>query len=717
MARKRKDRADGARGPRNARSDAAHDMFLKAFKKPIQLYRYLKQRNRESPIFLHRNLTYIENKPTSNRNKRGVFKVDSLLDWKLKNEVAHIDYNMRITFLGFYDNHNEYKVNQDEVSMETILMHLNRVVPYVENSLGYFNVVLNPNEATETRKVPALTIPAGTFKAESTSNQWVIAFNVQIMPKQLAQASTSDGIKVEPGEDGEEAEEDSKVFIKIYSCECFVFDEKHKCLLKDGEYSISMDEITRDPRIKSTREFAWESNLEDIRHLNPMQFAQNAPVLKFRVLWTKDECDRLVDRPVPLAETKTDQAQRNSDAINNNNGTPAMIGDVQSVERPKVILQFLYGRDGRTQTEIHIDFHCPFCERNCFALYGLLKHMTLCHSRFNCTLLPTADDFRIDISINDQQRNSSTASGNTSRSNRNTKRGPVRRSIVTDVLVNHPKRLPFSVNEFHPREPLETNNYRHAHHNRKYYHNISCTPVHPHEFDNDSESEVDPEWLKKTTVAMIDDFTDVNGGEKNIMTMWNLHVMKYNYIGDCQMPTACEKFVEVHGREILELNLYRNFLLHLISMHDYHLISPDVVYKSMLQLQVLLADFPEGIRVMSEAHSHQVRYWLEKGEQKQKLKQCAKPPATIVKPPVATEASTSKGAVPKTSVRGKRASYAKKTGPKVKTSESQKRPRDHPSTSSTEEPPKRRAYQRAPVPNVNKPNLRKSSLGRRTYHK
>ncbi len=37
----------------------------------------------------------------------------------------------------------------------------------------------------------------------------------------------------------------------------------------------------------------------------------------------------------------------------------------------------------------------------------------------------------------------------------------------------------------------------------------------------------DPEWLKIKTSKMIDDFTDVNDGEKEFMKIWNNHVQKY----------------------------------------------------------------------------------------------------------------------------------------------------------------------------------------------
>jgi len=90
--------------------------------------------------------------------------------------------------------------------------------------------------------------------------------------------------------------------------------------------------------------------------------------------------------------------------------------------------------------------------------------------------------------------------------------------------------------------------------------------------DYDSEGENDPHWMRSKTQMMIDEFTDVNEGEKEIMKMWNLHIMKFGFIGDCQISEACRLFVQENGRVIKEKNLRSNFLLHLMSLYDYGLI-------------------------------------------------------------------------------------------------------------------------------------------------
>lgn len=150
-------------------------------------------------------------------------------------------------------------------------------------------------------------------------------------------------------------------------------------------------------------------------------------------------------------------------------------------------------------------------------------------------------------------------------------------------------------------------------HFRLYHHTITCLPVYPNELDIDSESETDPLWLQQKTMMMIDEFTDVNEGEKELMKMWNLHVMKYNYVGDCQIPLACQMFLQMRGKELLEKNLYRNFVLHMCSLHDFGLLSPIALYQTVQMLNQMLADNAEAKEKMRESLRRQREHWLAVG--------------------------------------------------------------------------------------------------------
>jgi polycomb protein SUZ12 len=119
-------------------------------------------------------------------------------------------------------------------------------------------------------------------------------------------------------------------------------------------------------------------------------------------------------------------------------------------------------------------------------------------------------------------------------------------------------------------------------------------------------------------MMMIDDFTDVNEGEKELMKMWNLHVMKHGYVGDCQIPLACQMFLEKKGKELLMKNLYRNFILHMCSLFDFGLVSPVILYQTIQKLQDLMKEEGEdgNIRkVLQKSHAAQVERWLMNGGQ------------------------------------------------------------------------------------------------------
>ena len=82
---------------------------------------------------------------------------------------------------------------------------------------------------------------------------------------------------------------------------------------------------------------------------------------------------------------------------------------------------------------------------------------------------------------------------------------------------------------------------------RVYNHTVTLQAVRPSEMECDSEDEIDPEWLRLKTanvsnvtwrhnvrlltshllllvllLQLVDEFTDVNNGEKEIMKMWNI---------------------------------------------------------------------------------------------------------------------------------------------------------------------------------------------------
>ncbi|KAJ8963629.1 hypothetical protein NQ314_005529 [Rhamnusium bicolor] len=148
-------------------------------------------------------------------------------------------------------------------------------------------------------------------------------------------------------------------------------------------------------------------------------------------------------------------------------------------------------------------------------------------------------------------------------------------------------------------------------HNRLY--TTTCLPIYPKEMDVDSEGENDPEWLQNKTIMMIDEFTDVNEGEKELMKIWNLHVMKYGFVGDCQIPLACQIFVQHKGKELLLKNLYKNFVVHMCSLFDFGLVSAVCLYTTIQKLQEIVGETGAIRTILKESREAQMDNWSRSG--------------------------------------------------------------------------------------------------------
>merc|ERR1712150_123381 len=115
---------------------------------------------------------------------------------------------------------------------------------------------------------------------------------------------------------------------------------------------------------------------------------------------------------------------------------------------------------------------------------------------------------------------------------------------------------------------------------RTYFHPQTYLPLSSNEIQKHTTSDLLPKWAFHKIVKNIDEYTDVNDGEKEIMKMWSGFVSNINIVGDYQVPRAIDLFIEKYGRIIRENNWYKNFVLHLINLHDFHVITPKVVFEA-----------------------------------------------------------------------------------------------------------------------------------------
>lgn len=605
---------------------ADQELFLQAFEKPTQIYRFLRNRHGTSPIFLNRTLSYMKDRMSRNNKKRSSFKVNTLLD-TISHKTDTVGNYLNIVFIGLFDKNedNEDWKTGDMVNVYTTMYKITKNkrkecnADFQEILTHLSSVTINP--PTNVDKYPAVCIPMQALRPLSDQHTiYKVLFRVELLPifKNSSSFGNSDDLPSKR----------PKLCSANFGCELVVF-EKNCGSIGEGEYEAALQEFSSTSlKCFSPKKRTWEMLPESFIPVTlKFEVFNQCPMLKFRLNWSnasitnfvdaKDICKNLV------ADTKTNctSANDNNNFINNQQNT--LKPKIAMEEKLQIVYNFIYSNNTRQQTEYTQEVVCPWCGLDCLRLYALLKHLKLCHARFNFTYHPAGNGARIDVTINDSYDGSYAGSpydlvGPSGCSFARTC-GPVRRTSVTNLLVCRPRRQKTCLDEFLVLDEDDLTNQRPyiTGHNRLYHHTETCLPVHPKELDIDSEGEFDPLWLRQKTVQMIDEFSDVNEGEKELMKLWNLHVMKNGYVGDCQLPLACDMFLDAKGREIIQKNLYRNFILHMCSLFDYGLVSPETLYKTIQKLQGILSKYPEGQKLMSEYRETQLSYWLKVGIHKQ----------------------------------------------------------------------------------------------------
>lgn len=604
---------------------ADHELFLQAFEKPTQIYRFLRTRNLIAPIFLHRTLTYMSHRSSRTNFRRKAFKVDEMLSkvekMKGEQESHRVSSHLQLMFTGFFHKNDKPSHNSENeqhfVTLEVLLVkvcHKKRKdvsCPIKQVPTGKKQVPLNPDHnQTKPGSFPALAISSNEFEANNSHmvKSYSLLFRVTRQGRRDLNGMTN-------GEANENIEltEDIPVRRKrnssiredgerTYVAQMTVFDKNRRLQLLDGEYEVAMQEMEECP--VSKKRATWETIL-DGKRLPPFETFSQGPTLQFTLRWLGDANDKST-APVakPLATRNSDTTQENKpnsikptqtiavkDAVSTDlHNRKEKEVSLEPRQKMRIFYQFLYNNNTRQQTEARDDLHCPWCTLNCRQLYSLLKHLKLCHSRFVFNYVHHPKGARIDVSINECYDGS--YAGNPQDIHRQpgfafSRNGPVKRTPITHILVCRPKRTKPCMTEFQESEDGEVEQQRtySSGHNRLYFHSDTCLPLRPQEMEVDSEDEKDPEWLREKTITQIEEFTDVNEGEKEVMKLWNLHVMKHGFIADNQMNHACMLFVEQMGQRIIEKNLCRNFMLHLVSMHDFNLINISTIDKAMMKLR------------------------------------------------------------------------------------------------------------------------------------
>ncbi|KAI3379376.1 hypothetical protein SNEBB_005469 [Seison nebaliae] len=108
------------------------------------------------------------------------------------------------------------------------------------------------------------------------------------------------------------------------------------------------------------------------------------------------------------------------------------------------------------------------------------------------------------------------------------------------------------------------------------------------EDSNQSEDEEQfNEWINEQHEILLNEFADVNVGEKEMMLLWNRHMNNINIIADHQISLSCFSFLLEHINLIIHRGIERNCILHFINLYSFGLLNSIQLFLLINSLQIL----------------------------------------------------------------------------------------------------------------------------------
>ena len=473
-----------------------------------------------------------------NKKRRKDFKFETISKAKEIDsacEKLHINENLIIAFICFNDEVLSAKNVKVETKLEKISHKRRKEGTSGQDKIriGESVVIVNSDD-NGTDKLPAVCVPSNQFDRLGDNVQMTYQLTFDIEAIKGRDSGSDELLKKVPS------------ISKQYHAELPVFDKLGRNLLLTGHYEVTaldQHQFRPSPRVcwetikndQHIEEWAEEVNKyyfakEDS---NPFATFQKTPKIQLYMEWTPKiiSGNNYITRPQFINDQHNNNKENNNGtvnvaAVNGQNGHSNEVA--RSLEVSKTFcFQFVVNNSTKQRTEERNDFVCPWCTLNCMRMYSLMKHLKLSHARLLFQYIDEGTKGRIDVYVNDLYDGS--YSGAPHDVLLGLQRGPTRRNVVTNIMVFKPRKPTFNMSEFQEADDGELDQQRQyiSGHNRIYYHSETCIPILPKELNYDSEGEPDPKWLQRTTKQMIDEFTDVNGGEKELMKLWNLHVMKH----------------------------------------------------------------------------------------------------------------------------------------------------------------------------------------------
>ena len=117
-------------------------------------------------------------------------------------------------------------------------------------------------------------------------------------------------------------------------------------------------------------------------------------------------------------------------------------------------------------------------------------------------------------------------------------------------------------------------------HARQYYHCSGCA-VEPWEAEYESDNDASSRWMHLLSNDLLDEYEDISEREKTFMKMWNTFVNSFPLHADMYVRFGVVLFAKRMAPHIVDRGLRHIFLVHLISLWDFSLISAADIVSSM----------------------------------------------------------------------------------------------------------------------------------------
>lgn len=541
----------------NPPSNNEKKSFLLEYEGPTQLYRILHHRHQTDPTFLYRNINY--------QRKDLKLKKPKSRTSEVKGQRLHA-----IT--------KQLESNGTPVgSSESLCLKFNGVCgvekegrEFVPATIQFLGTIQNKRKAEgekvvwEKKTVLMLNPKKGSFSEVVT----IPMSDIEHAHKVVFKLEFPE--RIEPPTKRKKIPQDTKKVRKVFHGLVFATMEIDSPI-QAGEYEINIiDETENEASKQTSKRMKWETisggNEIGILETALPNFAQ----VRFNLDWVTAICH--------MKERKS------------------VISNVRKPAQIKIIYQFYYQNRARVLNETRPELRCIWCEKQFYTVQDLLAHLKASHDRF---LYSTPESKAIDSKMkintihievypNPWKIHSYLGNPNLSESLDIGRcifyRGsePIKRTNTkgTQILIwrrraIHPSAQPDEKGTLDRTEcSLITQGHR-----RLYFHTHSNMPVRACEFEVDSEDDSQQEfrWIRDNMYNQINEFTDVNKDEKLVMQLWNHFLMSRKVLSLPQIAQACIDISHEYGAFIIENNLRRNFLLHLLNLVDHCLLKPSKV--------------------------------------------------------------------------------------------------------------------------------------------